>query len=58
MASIAWPVRGSSGVNKIKLRPWYEDEELQRLREGSDAKGVERRRVQPRVCKSLMRRRC
>lgn len=31
---------------KIKLRPWYEDEELQRLREGSGdssgAKGVER----------------
>jgi len=27
---------------KIKLRPWYEDEELRRLREGSDAEEVER----------------
>jgi type IV secretion system protein VirD4 len=26
---------------KIRLRPWYEDEELQRLREGRDAEGVE-----------------
>ena len=27
---------------KIRLRPWYEDEELRRLREGRDAEGVER----------------